>query len=142
MQKSCSEGTWPRTDPVDWHVFAEGREEGRSEGGGKGRQGRQGRREGREGGKAGRREGGKVGRRAEHQLARKKASVIAQSCPTLGDPMACSLPGSGFLPWAQILAMEFSRQECWSGLPFPSPRDLPDPGVEPRCPIGDRFFTV
>ena len=28
--------------------------------------------------------------------------------------------------------MEFSRQEYWSGLPFPSPGDLPDPGVEPE----------
>ena len=28
----------------------------------------------------------------------------------------------------------FSRQEYWSGLPFPSPRDLPNPGTEPRCP--------
>ena len=28
----------------------------------------------------------------------------------------------------------FSRQECWSGLPFPSPGDLPDPGIEPRSP--------
>ena len=28
--------------------------------------------------------------------------------------------------------MEFSRQECWSGLPFPSPGDLPNPGIEPR----------
>ena len=30
--------------------------------------------------------------------------------------------------------MGFSRQEYWSGLPFPSPRDLPDPGIEPRFP--------
>ena len=30
--------------------------------------------------------------------------------------------------------MEFSRQEHWSGLPFPSPRDLPDPGIEPEFP--------
>ena len=30
--------------------------------------------------------------------------------------------------------MEFSRQEYWSGLPFPSPRDLPDPGMEPKSP--------
>ena len=30
--------------------------------------------------------------------------------------------------------MGFSRQEYWSGLPFPSPGDLPDPGIEPRCP--------
>ena len=30
--------------------------------------------------------------------------------------------------------MGFSRQECWSGLPFPSPGDLPNPGIEPRSP--------
>ena len=30
--------------------------------------------------------------------------------------------------------MGFSRQECWSGLPFPSPGDLPDPGIGPRSP--------
>jgi len=29
-------------------------------------------------------------------------------------------------------SMGFSRQEYWSGLPFPSPGDLPDPGIEPR----------
>ena len=33
-----------------------------------------------------------------------------------------------------VQSMGFSRQECWSGLPFPSPGDLPDPGVEPRSP--------
>ena len=31
-------------------------------------------------------------------------------------------------------SMGFSRQEHWSGLPFPSPGDLPDPGIEPRSP--------
>ena len=31
-------------------------------------------------------------------------------------------------------SMEFSRQEYWSGLPFPSPRDLSDPGIELRSP--------
>ena len=41
--------------------------------------------------------------------------------------MDFSLPGSS-------LSMEFSRQEYWSGLPFPSPGDLPDPGIEPRSP--------
>ena len=30
--------------------------------------------------------------------------------------------------------MELSRQEYWSGLPFPSPENLPDPGIEPRSP--------
>ena len=33
-----------------------------------------------------------------------------------------------------ILSMEFSRQEYWSGLPFPSSGDLPNWGIEPRCP--------
>ena len=32
------------------------------------------------------------------------------------------------------LSMGFSRQEHWSGLPFPSQRDLPDPGTEPKSP--------
>ena len=32
------------------------------------------------------------------------------------------------------LSMRFSRQEYWSGLPFPSPGDLPDPGIEPGFP--------
>ena len=31
-------------------------------------------------------------------------------------------------------SMEFSRQQYWSGLPFPSPGDLPDPGIEPGSP--------
>ena len=42
------------------------------------------------------------------------------------------------LPWTVThqapLSMEFSRQECWSGLPFPSPGDLPDTGIKPRSP--------
>ena len=37
-------------------------------------------------------------------------------------------------PWTvayqALLSMGFSRQEYWSGLPFPSPGDLPDPGIE------------
>ena len=32
------------------------------------------------------------------------------------------------------MSMGFSRQEYWSGLPFPSAGDLPDPGIEPRSP--------
>ena len=36
-------------------------------------------------------------------------------------------------PWTPLF-MGFSRQEYWSGFPFPSPRDLPDPGIKPRCP--------
>ena len=51
---------------------------------------------------------------------------VAQSCPTLCDTMDGSLPGFSF--------HGISRQEYWSGLPFPSPGDLPDPGIEPRSP--------
>ena len=33
-----------------------------------------------------------------------------------------------------LLSMDFSRQKYWSGLPFPTPGDLADPGIEPRFP--------
>ena len=53
-------------------------------------------------------------------------SEVAQSCPTLCDPWTVA--------YQTPLSMGFSRQECWTGLPFPSPGDLPDPGIEPRSP--------
>ena len=40
----------------------------------------------------------------------------------------------GLYPAQAPLSVGFSRQEYWSGLPFPSPGDLPDPGIEPRSP--------
>ena len=41
------------------------------------------------------------------------------------------------------LSMEFSRPECWSGLPFSSPEDLPDPGIKPTSPaLTGVFFTA
>ena len=54
-------------------------------------------------------------------------SEVTQSCLTLATPwtVAHQAPQS----------MEFSRQEYWSGLPFPPPGDLPDPGIEPRSPM-------
>ena len=52
--------------------------------------------------------------------------LVAKSCPTL-----CTLKT---VAHQDPLSMEFSRQEYWSGLPFPSPGDLPDPGIEPRFP--------
>jgi len=51
---------------------------------------------------------------------------VSQSGPTLCDPMDCSPQAS--------LSMEFSRQEYWSGLPCPSPEDLPDPRIENGSP--------
>ena len=52
--------------------------------------------------------------------------LVAQSSPTLCDPItvACQAP----------LPMEFSKQEYWSRLPFPSPGDLLNPGIEPLSP--------
>ena len=48
-------------------------------------------------------------------------------------------------PWTvacQPLSVEFSRQEYWSGLSFPSPGDLPDPGIKPTSPaLAGGFFT-
>ena len=39
--------------------------------------------------------------------------------------------------------MGFPRQEYWSGLPFPPPGDLPDPGIEPASPVlAGVFFTT
>ena len=96
----------------------------------------------------------------------KSESEVAQSCPTLSDPMDCSLSGSSVhgifearvLEWGAIvfssvsvscvqffatsrtvahqapLSMEFSRQEYWSGLQFPSPEDLSNSGIEPGSP--------
>ena len=52
-------------------------------------------------------------------------SEVGQSCPTLCDPMVSSLHSAP-------PSIGFSRQEYWSGLPFPSPGNLPDPGIEPR----------
>ena len=50
-------------------------------------------------------------------------------------------------PWTVAhrapLSIGFSRQEYWSGLPFPPPWDLPDPGIKPASPaLAARFFTT
>ena len=65
---------------------------------------------------------------------------LCVSCPAVSDFVwPCVF---GVCPcvttWTQahqaLLSMEFSRQEYWSGMSFPSPGDLPDPGIEPRSP--------
>ena len=50
-------------------------------------------------------------------------------------------------PWTVVhqapLSMVFFRQEYWSGLPFPTPGDLPDPGIKPMSSaLAGRFFTT
>ena len=52
--------------------------------------------------------------------------LLAKLCPTLVTPWTVALQAP--------LSMGFSRQEYWSGWPFPSPGDLPDPGIEPGSP--------
>ena len=52
--------------------------------------------------------------------------LVAKSCLTPATPWSVVLHAP--------LSIGFSRQEYWSGLPFPSPGDLPDPGIEPRSP--------
>ena len=61
---------------------------------------------------------------------------LLQSCLTLCDPMdyiACQAP----------LSKGFSKQEYWSGLPFPSPGEFLDPGITPISPtLAGRIFTA
>ena len=54
---------------------------------------------------------------------------------------------SSATPWTVAdltpLSMGFPRQEYWSGLPFPSPGSIPDPGIKPMLPaLADKFFTT
>ena len=61
--------------------------------------------------------------------------LVAQSSLTLCDPWTVALQAPP--------SMEFSRQECWSGLSCPPPVDLPNPGFEPVSPaLAGRFFTI
>ena len=59
-------------------------------------------------------------------------------CPSLCDPMDCSPPVT--------LSTEFSKQGYWSGLPFPTPGNLPDSGIEPKSlaspALAGGFFTT
>ena len=64
--------------------------------------------------------------------------LVAQSCPTLCNPMDCNPPAP--------LSMEFSRESYWSVLPVPPPGNLPNPGIEPAFPaapaLAGRFFAT
>ena len=61
--------------------------------------------------------------------------LSAKSPPTLCDPWTVAHQAP--------LSMEFSRQEYWSGLPFPPPGYLPNPGIKSVSPeLAGRFFTT
>ena len=69
-------------------------------------------------------------------LVRMCCCLVAKSCPTLSA-----------IPWTVAhqapLSMGFPRQEDWSGLPFLSPGDLPDPRIKPTSlALAGRFFTT
>ena len=62
---------------------------------------------------------------------------VAKLCLTFCDPTDCSPPG--------FPSMGFPRKEYWSGLPVPSPGDLPDPGIKPMSPglqVGFLFLPL
>ena len=60
--------------------------------------------------------------------------LVAKSYQTLCDPMDCSPPAP--------MSVEFSRQDCWSELPFPSPWDLSDPGLKTRVSCFGRTYSL
>ena len=61
--------------------------------------------------------------------------LVAKLCLTLLTPWTVAHQAP--------LSKGFFRQEYWSGLPFPSPGNLPDPGIEPSSPaLAGRFFTT
>ena len=65
-------------------------------------------------------------------------ALVPKLCPTLGHFMIVARQAP--------IPMEFSRQEYWSGLPFPSPGDLPKPGIQPGSlmspALAGRCFTA
>jgi len=90
------------------------------------------------------------------QPAPAQASIISLCNPSLSPPLQGCLCMLSRLSRIQLmtlwtvarqapLSMGFSRQEYWSGLPFPPPGDLPDPGIEPKSLISPAlaggFFT-
>ena len=62
------------------------------------------------------------------------AQSVAQLCPTLRDPLVCSLSGS--------LSIELSRQEYWSRVPFSPLEDLLNPGIELPSLMPPNSFTA
>ena len=65
---------------------------------------------------------------------REREKESAKSCPTFVTPWTVACQTS--------LSMGFSRQEYWGGLPFPSPGELPGPGIEPRSPALQACYRV
>ena len=58
--------------------------------------------------------------------------LVTKSCPVLATPWTVGLH-------APLWSMEFPKQKYWSGLPLPSPGDLPDPGIKPESLVSPAF---
>ena len=62
--------------------------------------------------------------------------MLTQTCSTVCDTV-------NYIPCQAPLSMGFPRQECWNGLPFLSPGDLLNPGIESVSPaLAGQFFTT
>ena len=69
-----------------------------------------------------------------HLYKELNGSFVTKMCPTLGAPWTVA-------HWA-LLSTGFSRQEYRSGLLFPSPGNLPDPGIQPRSPALQTYSSL
>ena len=75
----------------------------------------------------------------DNLLDKFRVCLVTQLCLTLCDPMDCSPPGSS----AHRILQACPGILHWSGLSFPSPKNLPDPGIERRFPVlAGRLFTM
>ena len=75
-----------------------------------------------------------------------RETISSIKCPFRA-VFSAAVKSDSVAPWTvahQVpLSMGFSRQEYWSGVPFPPPGDLPDPETEPASPaLAGRFFTT
>ena len=73
------------------------------------------------------------------EIKKKKKQLTSKDvkrvCVCVCSVVSNSLQPHGLQPARLLYPREFSRQEYWSGLPFPSPGDLPDSGIEPVSPV-------
>ena len=95
-----------------------------------------------------------LGIRFKHKNLRWGDTTIYPIAFGLAGALTCvcvrSVMSDSVTPWTVTcqapLSIEFSRQEYWSGLPFPTPRDLPNSRIEPVSPMSpawaDGFFTI
>ena len=79
-------------------------------------------------------------------LSRAEARTFSLKVKVNSENVSHSVVSDSAIPWTVAcqapLSMGFSRQEYWSGLPFPLPKDLPDPGIEPEYPALQAVYLL